>query len=52
VPALVLETLLVTVLVVVIAIEQVVGTRHRARGVPSPFEQPEERAHLELGTRL
>jgi hypothetical protein len=41
VPGLALATLLVAVLVVVIAIEQVAGTR-RARVAPSPFERPEE----------
>jgi low temperature requirement protein LtrA len=44
VPGLALATLLVAALVVVIAIEQVAGRRHRAWGAPSPFEQLEESA--------
>ena len=44
VPGLALSTLLVVVLIVVITIEQVVGTRRMARGAPSSFEQPEASA--------
>jgi low temperature requirement protein LtrA len=44
VPGLALATLLVVVLIAVIAIEQFVGTRRRARGAPSPFEQPDASA--------
>jgi low temperature requirement protein LtrA len=44
VPGLALATILVAVLVVVIALDQVGGTRRRTRGAPSPFEQPEDSA--------
>ena len=44
VPGLALAALLVAVLVIVIAIEQIGRTRRRAPGSPSPLEQPEESA--------
>jgi low temperature requirement protein LtrA len=44
VPALALATLLVAVLVVVLAVEQVCETRRLAHGAPSRFDQPGESA--------